>query len=74
VPFAVIGFFFKSASLTLQVLKEVDNSFAAITQNSINRVEDYESIKIPWDVADNIRLGTPPKTAVKLLNSEWPPK
>jgi hypothetical protein len=54
--------------------KEVDGGFAAITQNSIYRIGSFDTMVIKWEAVDNIRLGTPPEIAVKLLNCEWPPK
>jgi hypothetical protein len=54
--------------------KEVDGGFAAITQNSIYRIGSFDTMVIKWEAVDNIRLGTPPEIAVKLLNGEWPPK
>jgi hypothetical protein len=54
--------------------KEVDGGFAAITENSIYRIGSFDTMVIKWEAVDNIRLGTPPEIAVKLLNGEWPPK
>jgi hypothetical protein len=62
------------ATSHLMKLKKVDNGFAAITQNSIYRIGSFDTMVIKWEAVDNIRLGTPPEIAVKLLNGEWPAK
>jgi hypothetical protein len=62
------------ATSPLIKFKEVDGGFAAITQNSIYRIGSFESMNIPWDAVDNIRIGTPPYIAIKLLSGEWQTK
>lgn len=49
-------------------LAAVDNGFAGITQNSIYYIEEFERMVVPWAAVSNIRLGTPPVIAVKLLS------
>jgi hypothetical protein len=62
------------ATSYLTKFREVDNGFAAITQNSIYYIDNYQTIDIPFGAVDNIRLGTPPDVALKLLRGEWPNK
>ena len=59
------------ATSFLVSLKNDDSGFAAITQNSVYRIKDFETFSVPWDAVDKIRRGTPPEIAVKLLNGEW---
>lgn len=49
-------------------LRELDDGFAAITQNSVYRIDSYVERQIPWVAEANIRTGTDPDVAMRLVN------
>ena len=56
------------ATSNLIQFKPVENGFAATTQNSNYLVRgNIDRRDIVWDVVDNIRMGTNPDIAMKLL-------
>ncbi|MDU0353756.1 hypothetical protein RS130_07315 [Paraglaciecola aquimarina] len=55
-------------------LQKIDGGFAAMTQNSVYFLKSYESVSVTWDEIDIIRIGTPPKLALKLFRAQWPRK
>jgi hypothetical protein len=54
----------------LIALKDVDNGFAALTQNSVFFIDSLRYMSIPWQAVTNIRLGTHPDIALQLLKGE----
>jgi hypothetical protein len=55
------------ATSNLYEIREVKDGFAAITQNCIYFIEGYNSLDIPWQAVENIRTGTNPVLALKLI-------
>jgi hypothetical protein len=58
------------ATSNLIELSKVDNGFAAVTQNSIYLIEDFEEKVVPWEAIGDIRMGTHPDVAVRLLEGD----
>jgi hypothetical protein len=58
------------ATSNLLELRKVSNGYAAITQNTFYFIESViDELDIPWDAVTNIRMGTHPKLALKLIDS-----
>ena len=49
----------------------VGDYYLVKTANSTYRVPGYETINIPLQAITNIRMGTPPKTAINILNGTF---
>ena len=56
------------ATSNLYEIRKVDEGFAVITQNSIYFVNDYSKLDITWQSVENIRSGTNPAIALKLVD------
>jgi hypothetical protein len=59
------------ASSYIVKIDSVDDYFLAETANSIYRISEYQSLNIPIGALDNIRMGTPPKKALQILQGSF---
>ena len=61
------------ASSYLVKIEKVDDYFVAETANSIYRIPTYTAMTVPLRALDNIRMGTPPEQALRILQGSFSP-
>jgi len=59
------------ASSYIQHIKNVDDCFVVTTANSTYQIPNYRTLVIPMAALDNIRMGTPPEKALRILNGSF---